>query len=1014
MSYTSLNFLGNATSYLSVPPTSLSFGTNDFTIEWWQYQTDTNPFPRVFSIGDLESSTTQIAVSIEDGTFYFWSFGSVKFNNSLPNIKNTWTHFAIVRQSGVITVYLNGNTLGNFNDTTNYSFTENLVIGNETVVENATSFGGQLYNFMWLIGTAKYTGPFTPSKNIPPNPGSYELILNGSYTGGSEGGNVTNNNVGSSSNIPGYIPPNYRRRVSSNSYGQFWFGGSTFPGFLYKKNTGTGARRSTKFAAGGNITCNSSTYLYNKYKPGGSGIGASSVATRRAKNRLATVCGANQCFPFYNNLGLNLNINYTLPTVPSAPVIISVTPFDTSLTIEFLQSSNGGSPIINYEYAFIDVSGGVVYIPFSPPVTTTPVFLTGLTRGTTYNLKIRAVNAVGPSIGSATITQTTLDVPSAPTNLTGIPGDESIQVLFTQGSDGGSSITNYEYSLNGGSSWISFSPAITSSPVTISGLTNGTIYDIKLRAINSVGNSDDSAQISIAPIPSNSFAPDYISGINLWLDGQYSSSIITSSDLVTQWNDKSGSNNDFIAGPSGTITYAEPSGINNRPAIYFETAPNTYLERTFNISPSNDLSLFMVVYHVSNIGGNSELFFTRSAPTSPSYAYFDLFSNTQTTGLLNINIGNQTQVSTGVDIRGTIALIDVIATSTTDIYVNGTQTNNNITRGSLLLNNDLGWAISGGTFKGYVGEVITYPSGVTDTERQQIEGYLAWKWGLQDNLPDSQPYKNAPPISLDAPVITSITGSSQSVSVDFTQTTGGLTITNYQYSTDNGATFRPLSTPDITSPLTISTLSSDGTTPLTGEVTYDIIIQAKTADGLSPVSNMVQGTPLAPTVTQLLTNPDFSLGTTGWSATGGFGTYSYTSSNQVAVLDGILYFTYVSRTVSQSVNVSSYILSANSFEGILNIRHREKSDDPTYTQIDTYNFTLLFKNSGGTTITTKTTGTTNAPQNFTDITLTLNRSEIPSTFDTITTVELQITGIDTGFWNGNHGPMVDYVNLNIN
>lgn len=24
-------------------------------------------------------------------------------------------------------------------------------------------------------------------------------------------------------------------RTGSNSYGQFWFGGSTFPGFLYKK-----------------------------------------------------------------------------------------------------------------------------------------------------------------------------------------------------------------------------------------------------------------------------------------------------------------------------------------------------------------------------------------------------------------------------------------------------------------------------------------------------------------------------------------------------------------------------------------------------------------------------------------------------------------------------------------------------------------------------------------------------------------------------------------------------------
>ena len=159
----------------------------------------------------------------------------------------------------------------------------------------------------------------------------------------------------------------------------------------------------------------------------------------------------------------------------------------------------------------------------------------------------------------------------------------------------------------------------------------------------------------------------------------------------------------------------------------------------------------------------------------------------------------------------------------------------------------------------------------------------------------------------------------------------------------------------------------------------------------------------------MLVNPDFDSGTTGWSASGGFGTWSFSSSNQVAVLNGVLYFTYTSRTVSQSVNVSSYVSSANSFYGVLNIKREENGPNNN----DTYNFTLLFKNSGGTTIVTKTTGSSIAPLNYTDITLTLNRSEIPLTFDTITSVEVQVTGVDAGFWNGNHGPWVDYVKLNV-
>jgi hypothetical protein len=120
----------------------------------------------------------------------------------------------------------------------------------------------------------------------------------------------------------------------SNSNGNFWYGNSTgFPGFLYKKNVGVGGRRSTKFAAGGNITCNSSTYLYNKYKPGSNGVGASSISNRRAKNRLASVCGSsNKCFPCFNTLGQynsytgNPNGFIPCPNIPTSNLPIYIFP----------------------------------------------------------------------------------------------------------------------------------------------------------------------------------------------------------------------------------------------------------------------------------------------------------------------------------------------------------------------------------------------------------------------------------------------------------------------------------------------------------------------------------------------------------------------------------------------------------------------------------------------------------------------------------------------------------------
>ena len=122
-------------------------------------------------------------------------------------------------------------------------------------------------------------------------------------------------------------------RTGSNSYGQFWFGGSTFPGFLFKKNIGVASRRSTQFTPGGTTICNQPNEFWNKYTPG-AGVGASSTSTRRAKMIYATSCiagqtcgkfyvqlGQNQIRPSqYNNPGSNLSIN------PPAPQAIYYTP----------------------------------------------------------------------------------------------------------------------------------------------------------------------------------------------------------------------------------------------------------------------------------------------------------------------------------------------------------------------------------------------------------------------------------------------------------------------------------------------------------------------------------------------------------------------------------------------------------------------------------------------------------------------------------------------------------------
>jgi hypothetical protein len=45
----------------------------------------------------------------------------------------------------------------------------------------------------------------------------------------------------------------------------------------------------------------------------------------------------------------------------------------------------------------------------------------------------------------------------------------------------------------------------------------------------------------------------------------------------------------------------------------------------------------------------------------------------------------------------------------------------------------------------YLGEMCYYTTKLNTSEVQQMEGYLAWKWGFSANLPPTHPYKNTAP-----------------------------------------------------------------------------------------------------------------------------------------------------------------------------------------------------------------------------------------------------------------------------
>lgn len=134
------------------------------------------------------------------------------------------------------------------------------------------------------------------------------------------------------------------------------------------------------------------------------------------------------------------------------------------------------------------------------------------------------------------------------------------------------------------------------------------------------------------------------------------------------------------------------------------------------------------------------------------------------------------------------------------------------------------------------GSGTAYSQGNIFTINSNITLYAVWTVA---------PPQSAPAPS--APTALSSVGGNTEAYILFTQSG---TITNYEYSTDNGITFLAFNPPQIYSPVNITTLSTDGVTPLTNGTTYTVKLKAVNSGTSSSESVSVNVTP---TITSLLT-----------------------------------------------------------------------------------------------------------------------------------------------------------------
>jgi predicted RNA-binding protein with TRAM domain len=181
---------------------------------------------------------------------------------------------------------------------------------------------------------------------------------------------------------------------------------------------------------------------------------------------------------------------------PSAPTSIVITPSSGQLSVAFTAAATGGSAIITYKYS---IDNGGTFATRQTGTTASPIVITGLTNGTAYNVQIKAVNAAGDGTPTTTTVASTPTMPSAPTGIIITPSSGQLSVAFTAGADGGSAISNYKYSLDGGANFTACSPVQTSSPVVITGLNNGTLYNLQIKAVSAAGDGTATATTIAAP-----------------------------------------------------------------------------------------------------------------------------------------------------------------------------------------------------------------------------------------------------------------------------------------------------------------------------------------------------------------------------------------------------------------------------------------------------------------------------------------------------------------------------------
>jgi hypothetical protein len=228
--------------------------------------------------------------------------------------------------------------------------------------------------------------------------------------------------------------------------------------------------------------------------------------------------------------------------------------------------------------------------------------------------------------------------------------------------------------------------------------------------------------------------PLTIPGCGIWLDGADTSSLTLSGSSVSQWRDKSGSSNHF------TPTSGTPTSISDNGKTVVNFTSGTIMRSTNQITFTTSSALFIVSKITSVVSwGNMLIGFSDINGSDYSIRFEDYIlrgtrgnansadfvnDNYYVNGTFNPSFGSSTYLNA-------YSLIATVAPQ------GGGTSYITLSSGFMSRN-----------FVGNIAEFLFYPGGVTNIQRQKIEGYLANKWGLTLPAPTVHPYDKYPPATV--------------------------------------------------------------------------------------------------------------------------------------------------------------------------------------------------------------------------------------------------------------------------